>query len=377
MEENKRAILVTRNKTYPNDEIDFKELAIELWRERKLIQKSCVLAAIIGIVVAFSIPKEYTTMVKLSPELSGKERGMGGLGALAGMAGINLGNSGGPDALSPQLYPDIVQSIQFTTELFNIPVETEDEKIRTSVFNYLSEYNKYPWWKVLKSLPSKTIGLIVSVFKGNEAEIPLPLEKGDLFQLSHKEMGIVNTLRDRINVVVDKNTFVITLSVEMQDPLISATLTDSVMMRLQNYITDYRTTKARHDLENTKKMFEEARQKYYLVQQKYANYLDKNQNLSLESVRTERERLQNETNLAFNLYNQMAQQLQMSKLKVQESTPVFTIVEAVSVPLVPSSPSKLKVIILFLFIGIAISSLWVIYVRALISDVKHLFKVGR
>lgn len=37
-------------------EIDLVELARKLWKERKLILKSCGWAALIGLVVGFSIP---------------------------------------------------------------------------------------------------------------------------------------------------------------------------------------------------------------------------------------------------------------------------------------------------------------------------------
>lgn len=48
----------------------------------------------------------------LAPESGGKSGG-GSMGALAAMAGINLGTSSGEDALSPELYPDIVSSTPF------------------------------------------------------------------------------------------------------------------------------------------------------------------------------------------------------------------------------------------------------------------------
>lgn len=52
----------------------------------------------------------------------------------------------------------------------------------------------------------------------------------------------------------------------MQDPLISASLTDTVMHCLQNYITNYRTNKARHDLAFTEKLYKEAKADYEKAQ---------------------------------------------------------------------------------------------------------------
>ena len=89
-------------------EIDLIELAKRLWGERKFIFKCCGIAVVVGLVVAFSIPKEYSTTVKLAPETSDPSKKMGNLGGLAAMAGINLNSTSGADAISPDLYPDVV-----------------------------------------------------------------------------------------------------------------------------------------------------------------------------------------------------------------------------------------------------------------------------
>lgn len=68
-------------------EIDLIELAQKVWAERKLVFKACGIAALIGLVVAFSIPKEYSTKVTLAPESAGKTSA-GGMGALAPWPGL-------------------------------------------------------------------------------------------------------------------------------------------------------------------------------------------------------------------------------------------------------------------------------------------------
>lgn len=58
----------------------------------------------------------------------------------------------------------------------------------------------------------------------------------------------------------------------MQDPVISATLTDVILEKLQTYITSYRTQKAKQDLKFTEKVYTEARDAYYKSQQAYAKF---------------------------------------------------------------------------------------------------------
>ena len=239
-------------------EIDLIELAQKVWASRKLVFKACGIAALVGLVVAFSIPKEYSTSVTLAPESGGKSGG-GSMGALAAMAGINLGTSSGEDALSPELYPDIVSSTPFLIELFDVKVKDQKAKVDTTLYAYLKEEQRSPWWSAIFSAPFKVLGWTLSLFKDEPEEGDAKL---DPFRLTRDESAIADALSKRISVSVDKKTGVTTLSVTMQDPLISASLTDTVMHCLQNYITDYRTNKARHDLAFTEKLYGEAKASY-------------------------------------------------------------------------------------------------------------------
>lgn len=360
---------ISKNPQQPEEqEIDLIELAQKVWAQRKLVFKVCGIALVVGLVVAFSIPKEYATSVTLAPETKGKASG-GNMGALAAMSGINLGSSTGEDALSPELYPNIVSSTPFLIELFDVQVKDQKGEVNTTLYDYLYDYQKAPWWGTITSAPFKVLGWVVSLFKDK------PQEEGsgkvDPFMLTKEEAAIADALGKRLAVSVDKKTGVTTLSVTMQDPLISATLTDTVMKRLQNYITDYRTNKARHDLQFTEKLYQEAKTNYYEAQQKYAHYMDGNQNIILRSVRAEQERLQNEMNLMYGVYNQVAQQLQMAKAKVQEITPVYTVVQPATVPLKPAKPNKIMILIGFVFLAGVGSVGWILFVKDLIKGWKQ------
>ena len=363
-EENK---LNTTPQQPEEQEIDLIELAQKVWASRKLVFKACGYAVLVGLVVAFSIPKEYSTSVTLAPETGGKSGG-GSMGALAAMVGSSLGASSGEDALSPELYPDIVSSTPFLIELFDVKVRDQKDKIDTTLYAYLDEYQRGPWWGAITSAPFKALGWVISLFKDKEEEGVAA--KTDPFRLTKDEAAIATALSKRISVSVDKKTGVTTLSVTMQDPLISASLTDTVMRCLQNYITDYRTNKARHDLAFTEKLYKEAKDNYTAAQSKYASFVDANQNIILLSYRAEQERLQNEMNLAYNVYTQVAQQLQMAKAKVQEITPVYTVVQPASVPLRPAKPNKVMILIGFIFLAGVGSVGWILFVKDLLKGWK-------
>lgn len=351
-------------------EIDLIELAQKVWAERKLVFKACGIAVIVALVVAFSIPKEYATSVTLAPETGAKGAG-GGIGALAAMAGISLGASSGEDALSPELYPDIVSSTPFLTSLFDVRVKSEEAEIDTTLYAYLKDYQRAPWWGVVLSAPFKALGWTISLFKEQDEEEEFAL---DPFHLSQEETDIANALNDRLSVSVDKKTGVTTLTVTMQDAFISASLTDTVMHSLQNYITDYRTNKARQDLAFWEKLYAESKQAYTEAQQKYARFVDANQSIVLLSYRAEQERLQNEMNLTYQNYSQVAQQLQMAKAKVQEITPVYTVVQPATVPLRAAKPNKLMILVGFVFLAAVGCVGWILFVKDFVKSWK---KVGK
>lgn len=329
-------------------EIDLIELAQYLWKERKLLIKACGIAIIVGLVVAFSIPKEYTTTVKLAPETEDASKKMSSLGGLAAMAGINLNSSMGSDAISPDLYPDVVQSTPFLLELFPVEVTNKKGTLTTSLYDYMDEHQKSAWWGYIVSAPFKALGAVMSLFSDEEESS----NKLNPFHLTKDQEEVLKSLQERVSVSVDKKTLVITASVQMQDPIISANMTQVVLEKLQSYITDYRTQKVKKDLAFTEKVFGEAREAYYKAQQAYATFEDANRNIISSSYRTEQERLKNEMTLTFNVYNTLAQKMEQDKLRVQEQTPVYTVIEPASVPLKASSPKKSLILVGFVFLAL-------------------------
>ena len=82
------------------------------------------------------------------------------------------------------------------------------------------------------------------------------------------------------------------------------------------------------------------------------------------------ERLQNDMNLAYQVYSQVATQLQVARAKVQEAKPVFAVVEPASVPLLPSGTSKKVILVGFIFLAVAGASAWILFGREFFENLK-------
>ena len=342
-------------------EIDLMELACKLWDNRRTIIKWCIGGLVVGLVVAFSIPREYSTTVKLTPELRGKSAG-GGMSALASLAGVNLGSDASVDAVYPELYPDVLNSTPFMVELLSASLPTEENDM--TVHEIITKHTSSPWWS---SAISAVLGL-PSLFRSQ----PAVSDTIDPYHLTTKQAATVLKLSNRISADFNTKKSVITISTTLQDPVASAHLADTVVAYLQKYITEYRTEKARQDLAYALRINGEAREAYYDAQKRYAEASDRNHSLSSRSASIEIERLQNEATLAFDLYNSTAQRVQMAEAKVQETTPVFAVIQPASVPVKPAKPSKLIILIGTIFLAFVASSAYILCMPILKASMsKH------
>lgn len=340
-------------------EIDLIEVARKIWAKRKLVFKNCCIAAVIGVIVAFSIPKEYETKVTLAPESSDKSAGLSSsLGSLASLAGINLGGMAGEDAISPDLYPDVLKTTPFLVDLFNVQVSNKKGNLKTTLYDYIDKHQKSPWFSYVISAPLKVLGWGISLFKEKPAKGDST--KADYFNLTRDQEKIAESIQKSITAIVNKKTGVINISVQMQDPFIAAALADTVKDRLQNYIIKYRTSKARKDLAFTEKLYKEAQQDYLTAQKKYATFVDGNMNVVLQRYKAEEERLGKDVDLTYTVFSQVASQLQIAKAKVQQQTPVYTVVQPAVMSEKAASPKKIIILLLFCFFSFLGTVSWIL-----------------
>lgn len=354
---------MTENKNYQNPdvqependsiEIDWMEILRKIIAIRKTLYKATGVGVVLGIIIALSIPKQYTVTVTLSPEMGG-DKTTGGLASLASSFLGGSATSSSSDALNVTLAPDIVASTPFILELFNTRVQTLDGKLDTTLVAYLDK-QKSPWWEYIIKVPSLAIGVIKSFFAEKAEGISTEINP---FQLTKKESDKVEGLRKVLTAEVNKKTAMTTISVTLQDPKVTAIVADSVVTKLQQYIIDYRIKKAKEDCAYLEELYHERQQEYYEAQSKYAHYFDTNRNIAFQSIRAEQERLQNDMNLAYQVYSQVAQQLQVARAKIQEEKPVFAVVEPATVPLLPSSTSKKVIFVGIIFLVVCGTGAW-------------------
>ena len=323
--------------------IDLLDIFSRIIAIRKKLYKAAIIGLLIGIIVWASIPKKYTVTVMLSPEMS-SDKGSNGLSGLAAsFLGGGSSFSSGTDALNASLSSDIVASTPFLLELLNMEVVDNGEVKRLS--DYLNT-ESFPWWNYIIGAPSRIIAGVQSLFINERKSSSEKFQDGIII-LNKKVKGQIDVLKKNITAAIDKKTAITNVSVSLQNPSITAIVADSVVHRLQ-----------------------ERKQEYYAAQKKYAKYVDTHDNLVLQSIRAEQERLQNDMSLAYQVYSQVINQLQIARAKVQEEKPVFAVVEPPVVPLKPSGIGVKIYVLLFVFFSLFITVGWELLGRNILDWLK-------
>lgn len=354
----------------PEEEIDIMEYVVKLWKKRSMIIKWCCVGAVVGLVVGFSLPKTYRAGATLSPET---EQKMGsGVSSIASMMGVNINNS--IDAISFEMFPDVVHSTPFIVGLFDLPVEFErkDSVITTTLLDYMLEYQKSPWWSAIISAPFKALSWCISlVIPEEEEEVGEAIARNPI-NLSKKERGVVKYFSENILVNVDKKSGKTSISLEMQDPLVVYTVVQAVMDHLKEYMTNYRTSKVRQDVANLSVVYDERKAEYYEAQQAYAQYMDANKNVILLSAQAEQQRLQQEMNLAYQIYSQVATQLETARIREQQAKPVYAVLEPAVIPIRKAGPSKAKLLVVFTFLAGCAAAAWALWGEDVLAKAKEI-----
>ena len=350
--------------------IDWMALIVKAWKGRKFIVICTFVFACLGVVSALLSKRQWNVSVTLAPEMAQKNAGgMSGIASMLGMSSLNLGNS--TDALNITLFPDICSSTPFLTSLFDVPVTPytspkalkngEKPKEPRSLYKYITKEDE----------PKGFFASIMESIFGAEKDTTTIV---NISHLTPKQMSVVKVLGRSISANVDKKTGITTVGVTMDDPAITTQLAESVCRRLQDYVIKYRTQKATEDFVYYTKLAEEAHQKLIKAQDAYAQSVDYDRSVILQTVNSEKQRLQDEATLASQIYTQMEQQKEMARARIQEEKPVFAVIQPATMPENPAGKGRKMTVLMFIALGLIISLAWKCYAEEVTLNLWTDFK---
>lgn len=297
----------------------------------------------IGTIYAFTAQKEFESKAVVLPEIasSGSMGKIGGLGALAGLAGIDISQMNSTEAIRPDLYPSITQSLPFALHLLQQKVYISSIQKTLTIEDYFDSLNK-SWLDSFFNTKEKT-----------DQKLD-PNKYSQAVELDTKQEALVKEIQKRVVTGFDRKTGIITINTKMPDPVAAATVARLSVEYLKEYVTNYRTDKARKQLTFLQKQVNEAKARYQNSEAALAGYRDRNSFLVMNSAKISEQRLQSEFMLAQNVYNGLVQQYEQAKIKVQEETPIFKMLEPAKIPLKKSEPKRMILILISILLGIMI-----------------------
>ena len=315
--------------------IDILNIIKKLWAARRLYVIILPTVLVVTYLLTLLVPRYYKCTVELAPESTdgSANNSLSSLASSFGLGGLGkLG--GGEDAINAMLYPDLLKSPNFIVTLFPIKVTTKNGETYT-YYEYMDKYQKAAVWD------KYLIGPILEMMDPHK---PAPALKGDesidIRHLTRKQDEIIQGISGKLKCTIDKKTDAISIIVEDQDPEVCATIGDSVLNRIQKFIVEYRTKKARNDYKYYKRLMDEAKGQYDRALGAYAGYSDSHRNAIDQSVIARTEDNNKNMTLRYQTYSTLAMQLQAAEAKIQENTPAFTVISSATLPQKPAGPKR-------------------------------------
>ncbi len=351
--------------THKDDEIDLIALLKTVFVARRFVIKTTILFAVLGVILALVSPTKYTASAKFVPQLS-EGRTNSSLGGLASLAGINLSAIMGsqPQEISPSLYPQIAESIPYRLALLEAKVGSNE----TSFRNYILDQSS--GLAILPLLKKYTIGLPGLLF--NKQTDNNETLDNSLFQVTKEDRGLFNFLAQVLSIDVDDQEGLVSISVELSDRMVAAQLAQSATDLLQSNIIEFKSQSARNNLDFIERQHESKRQEFEEVQDSIAIFKDQNLNITSSLYQNQLSRLESQFTVTSSVFQELAGQVEQAKIQVNKDTPIFTIIEPVSVPLERSKPRRAMVVIIWTFLGAVFSVGWVLVKSPLQQIIKEL-----
>ena len=367
----------THQQPAESDEIDLKDLFVKIWSQRKLILIITGVALAIGLLVAFLSPVEYTASCTVVPQQT--DKGGGNIAGIASMMGMNLGSGMSGETLSPTVYPNIVKSATYCSDIMQTKIKIKKSAAPVTLYEYYSN-EKYQNKNLLSLLAKYTIGLpgtILSAFHSDNSEdtptVYSDTVTGRVITLSKKERKIYETISKSIQLEINSKEGYIVLGYTFGEPEAVAQITQSLYTTLDRYVRNFKAQKEEDNLRFVQSSYKDARNDFLTKQANLAAFQDANRDLASATSRSTLQRLTSEYDIAFTVYNELAKQLEQAKLAVKQSTPVLTVIDPVVVPNQKSAPRRAMILVVFTFLGLILGIGWV-FVEPFLHDLKDSVK---
>jgi len=357
-----------------DEDVSLQELITPVWKGRYKVLFVSIFFLLFGIFHYATAPKEYVSYTKLLQEAQNQPTGTDGLRLLGQIGGFNVApGMGAQRGLSPDLYPEIIESIDFQKELLLQPLEFSTLGQDLTLFEFFNYYYEEPFrTRFYRGIKNYSVRLPITLYRNIRGLFNRTAEAAD----SNPEQILENvTMTDRevliltpefryarsqvdSRIELEPEGSILRVETRLSDPMAASQFNLIIAERMREYIVNYQNEKSRVNLQFVEKLYDEAGTRYQRAQEELAMFTDRNQGNLTATAALELERLQDQKDLTFQLYSSISQRLEEARIRVQEDTPIFTTFQRPILPTEPQSSSMLIIPVFFLF-GIFLAVMWI------------------
>jgi len=352
------------------DSIDIVTILKNIWKKRRLVIKTTISFFFIGCLVALLSPVIYTSQTTFVPQVSDYQSTTDNrLGSLASLAGINLNptETTSDNYLSPLLYSKIIDSEEFSQKLLDAElINSKDDKF--TVRKYLLSKKSSLFSNIIQLINKYTIGLFV---KNETNNINKEILKKYNF-ISKEDFALINLFRSKYSIEINEKEGYIKVMATDGNPFISSQLAEKITKSLQSEIIEIRTNKIKERLEFSKEQYELKQYEFDSLQKKLSEFKDSNKSISTARFMSELQQLESDYQLQQNILINLASEYNNNKIKLNKDTPIFSVIDEVSVPNKRSKPRRGLIVIIYTFLGLILSVGFIIGKDPVIDLVKEL-----
>ena len=357
--------------------IDLLPLLAKLYHKKLFVCTISIAFGILGIIVALTSDRKYTASEVVVPE---QEQDMKSslMNSLSSFMDISTAVGSEEGAYNVAIFPEMASSKPFLASLLKVKVipspkkkgnmsGNDTKRKPVTLYDYYTDPSKM-------SLSERVIGSVAKMIHLTKVD---SLENSKAINYTHftkKQEGLIKLLDKSTDIVINKKTGITTISFTIDDPYIAQQMADTISVRLQQMVTDYKTIKAKEKLAYYTKMSKEARIHLLQLQKRYAAAADENFFVQLQSVKGNIDRLEQDAILAENAYSTIEKQRISAEMELQDKKPVFVVLEPAVYPNKANS-GRAIVVIMYGMLGFILSSIWAIWGSDIVKHTRESWRI--
>jgi LPS O-antigen subunit length determinant protein (WzzB/FepE family) len=352
------------------DSIDIIALLKTIWTGKKFVSKVTIVFFLIGCILALLSPIVYTSETTFVPQVSEDQMSSkSGLGSIASLAGINLNSANGSSEsyLSPLLYSKLAESEEFSRDIIEEEISYLNGN-KITIREYLQSNNNLFSFNPIGFIKKYTFGLFIN---NKQSEYNNETLKDYNF-LSEEDFALVNSFKEKFIIELNEKDGYIKVIATDENAFISTQLVEKITKNLQFKIIKLRTNKIKERLEYSKELYELKQEEFDLLQKKLAEFKDSNKNISTARFMSELQKLESENRLQQNILLNLATEYNNNKIKLNKDTPIFSVIDEVSVPNEKSKPKRSFLITIFIFLGLVLSVGYILLKNQFINIIRKI-----